>query len=82
MCNCVTTTTLKIQNTRALGWLSWLSVLTLAQVMIPWFVEFEPCLGLSTVSTEPISDPLSPSLSAPSLLVLSLSLSLSLSQNN
>ena len=33
--------------------------------------EFEPRVGLSAVSTEPASDPLSPSLSAPPLLSLS-----------
>ena len=35
--------------------------------------EFEPHIGLSAVSTEPPSDPLSLSLSATSLLMLSLS---------
>ena len=35
--------------------------------------EFEPHMGLSAVSTEPASDPLSPSLSAPASLFLSLS---------
>ena len=40
-------------------------------------LEFEPHIGLSAISTEPTSDPLSPSLSAPPLLALSLSLSLS-----
>ena len=34
--------------------------------------EFEPCIGLSALSKEPTSDPLSLSLSAPPLLVLSL----------
>ena len=37
--------------------------------------EFEPRVRLPAVSTEPTSDPLSPSLSAPPLLTLSLSLS-------
>ena len=37
--------------------------------------EFEPCIGLSAVSAEPTSDPLSPSLLAPPLLILSPSLS-------
>ena len=37
--------------------------------------EFEPPIRLSGVSTEPASDPLSPSLSAPPLLEHSLSLS-------
>ena len=37
--------------------------------------EFKPRIRLSTVSTDPASDPLSPSLSAPPLLPLSLSLS-------
>ena len=37
--------------------------------------EFKPRTGFSAVGTEPASDPMSPSLSAPPLLVLSLSLS-------
>ena len=36
--------------------------------------EFKPCIRLASVSIEPASDPLSPSLSAPVPLVLSLSL--------
>ena len=40
--------------------------------------EFNPCVGLCTDSAEPSWDSLSPSLSAPPLLVHSLSLSLSL----
>ena len=39
--------------------------------------EFEPHMGLSAVSAEPASDLLSPSLSAPTLLVCALSLPLS-----
>ena len=46
---------------------------TSAQVMISWFCEFEPHIRLSAVSTEPALDPLSPSLSAPTLPMLSLS---------
>ena len=41
---------------------------TLAQVMISQVCEFKPWVGLSAVSAEPILDPLSPSLSIPSLL--------------
>ena len=36
--------------------------------------EFEPCIKLTAVSTEPTPDPLSLSFSAPSPLLLSLSL--------
>ena len=66
---------------RAPGWLSQLSP-TLAQVMILWFLSSSPVLGsvLTAQSLEPASDSVSPSLSAPPLVVLSLSLSLSLSQ--
>ena len=42
--------------------------------------EFKPCVRLCADSSEPASDSLSPSLSAPPLLALFLSLSLSLSQ--
>ena len=38
--------------------------------------EIEPCVGLSANSVEPGRDSLSPSLSAPPLLILSLPLSL------
>ena len=44
--------------------------------------EFEPRIRLDAVSTEPASDPLSPSFSAPPPLVLSLSVSPSLSLKN
>ena len=37
---------------------------------------FKPCIGLSAVSTEPTSDPLSTSLAAPPLLILSLKINL------
>ena len=40
--------------------------------------EFEPRIGLAAVSTEPASDPLSPSLSLPLPLVCAHALSLSL----
>ena len=55
-----------------------------AQVMISWFVSSSPMSGsvLTAQSLEPASDSVSPSLSAPPLLVLSLSLSLSLSLTN
>ena len=48
---------------------------TLAQVMILWFVSSSPVSSsvLTAQSLEPASDSLSPSLSAPPLLVLSLS---------
>ena len=49
----------------------------LARVMISWFVESSPVSGSD--SAEPAWDFLSPSLSAPPLLILSPSLSLSLS---
>ena len=53
--------------------------LTLAQVTISSFVGSSPLWGsvLTTQSLEPASDSVSPSLSAPPLLVLSPSLSLS-----
>ena len=38
---------------------------TLAQVMISWFVEFEPHVPLCADSLEPALDSVSPSLSAP-----------------
>ena len=55
--------------------------LTSAQVMISQFVGSSPMLGsvLTVQTLEPASDSLSPSLSAPPLLVFCLSLSLSLS---
>ena len=58
--------------------------LTLIQVMILWFMSSSPALGsvLTAQSLEPASDSMSPSFSAPPLLVLSLSLSLSLSKLN
>ena len=60
------------------GWLSRLSVATSAQVMISWFVGSRPAWGsmLTAQSLEPPSDSVSPSLSAPPLLMLCLSLSL------
>ena len=42
--------------------------------------EFKPCIGLSAVSSEPASDPLSPSLSVPPLVILSLPLSLKINK--
>ena len=55
--------------------------LTSAQVMISQFVGLSPVLGSvpTAQSLEPASDSLSPSLSAPPLLMLARSLSLSLS---
>ena len=52
--------------------------LTSAQVTISWFVSSSPASGsvLMAQSLEPASDSVSPSLSAPPLLVLCLSLSL------
>ena len=49
---------------------------TLAQVMISRFMGSSPVLGsvLTAWSLEPASDPVSPSLSAPPLLVLCVSL--------
>ena len=51
--------------------------LTLAQVMISWFVSSSPALGsvLTVESLEPTLDSMSPSLSVPPLLTLCLSLS-------
>ena len=56
--------------------------LTSAQVMISRFVGLGPASGsvLTARSLEPVSDPVSPSLSAPLPLMLCLCLSLSLSQ--
>ena len=53
---------------------------TWAQVMISWFVSSSPAFGcvLTAQSLEPASDSVSPSLSAPPLLVCALFLSLSL----
>ena len=52
---------------------------TSAQVMISWFVSLSPASGsvLTAQSPEPVSDSVSPSLSAPPSLTLSLCLSLS-----
>ena len=52
--------------------------LTSPQVMILWFVSSSPVSGsvLTAQSLEPASDAVSPSLSAPPLLMLCLSLSL------
>ena len=44
-------------------------------------VEFKPHIGLAAISTEPASDPLSPALCAPPMLILFLFLSLSLKIN-
>ena len=54
--------------------------LTLAQVMISQFVGSSPTSGsvLTAQSLEPVSDSVSPSLSAPPPLTLCLSVSLSL----
>ena len=51
---------------------------TSAHVMIPWFMSSGPAWGsaLTAQSLQPASDPVSPSLSAPLLLMASLSLSL------
>ena len=51
--------------------------LTLAQVMISWFMSSSPVSGsvLTAQSLEPASDFVSPSLSAPPLLAHTLSLS-------
>ena len=58
------------------GWLSRLSIRLLisAQVIISWFVGFKPCVGLCAVSAQSLLRILSPSLSAPTPLMLSLSL--------
>ena len=60
------------------GWLSQLSVPTLALVMISRFVSSSPASGsvLTAQSLESASDSVSPSLSAPPPLTLCLSLSL------
>ena len=57
---------------------------TSAQVMIFWFVGSSSASGsvLTARSLDPTSDSVSPSLSAPPLLVLCLSLSLSLINKN
>ena len=57
---------------------------TSAQVMISRFVSSSPASGsvLTAQSLEPASDSVSPSLSAPPLLMLSLARSLSLSLKN
>ena len=60
------------------GWFSWLNIhLTSAQVMISQFVSSSPTSGsvLTPQSLESASDSMSPSLSAPPLLVLCLCLS-------
>ena len=67
---------LKVNKTRG-AWVAQLAGWpTTAQVMILWSVSSSPMLGsvLSAQSLEPISDSVSPSLSAPSILALSLSL--------
>ena len=63
-------------------WGAWVAQLvrrpTLAQVTISWFVGLSPALGsvLTAQSLEPASDSVSPSLSAPPMLMLCLSLSI------
>ena len=65
---------------RALDWGAWVAQSvecpTLAQVMISQFVSSSPTSGsvLTAQSLEPASDPVSPSLSAPSQLMLCLCL--------
>ena len=54
------------------GWLSWFGS-NFGSGHDVTTQEFEPRIGLSAVSTEPASGPLSPSLSAPPLLMFSLS---------
>ena len=53
--------------------------LTLAQIMISWFMSLSPVLGslLTAQNLEPASDSVFPSLTAPPLLTLCLSVSLS-----
>ena len=60
----------------------WVRRLTLAPVMISWFISLSPTPGsvLTAQSLEPASDSVSPSLFAPPQLTLCLSLSLSLSR--
>ena len=63
------------------SWVAWVAqsvkCLTSAQVMISWFVSSSPMLGsvLTARSLEPALYSVSPSLSAPPLLVLCLSIS-------
>ena len=40
----------------------WVEHPTLAQVMISWFMSFEPHIGLTALSADPALDPLSSSL--------------------
>ena len=63
-----------------LGGAQWVKHPASAQVMILQFVSSSPASGsvLTAQSLEPVSDSVSPSLSAPLLLFLALSLSLSL----
>ena len=70
----------KCNENGAPGWLSQLSVLTSAQVMISWSLSSSPLSDsvLTAQSLEPALDSVSPSLSVPSLLALCLSLFLSL----
>ena len=59
-----------------LAWMAqWVERLTSAQVMISWFAGWSPTSGsvLTARSLEPASDSVSPSLSAPPLLMLCLS---------
>ena len=66
------------------GWPQSVERLTSAQVVISQSVSSSPASGsvLTAQSLEPASDSVSPSLSAPPLLMLCLSLSLSLSKIN
>ena len=72
---------------KAKSWGAWVAQSverpTSAQVMIPRFVSLSPASGsvLTARSPEPASDSVSPSLSAPSLLMLCLSLSLKKKKN-
>ena len=65
-------------NNKGHAWGTWVAQSvkcpTLAQVMISRFLSLSPVLGSLAVGTEPALDPVSPSLSAPLLFVLSFSL--------
>ena len=73
------TSNIKLEDLR--DWGGWVAQLvkdpTLAQVMISWFMSLSPAWGsvLTAWSLEPVSNSVSPSLSAPHLLVFCLSLS-------
>ena len=75
---------LRLKRNHRDPWAQWVKRPASVQVMISQFVSSSPAWGsvLTARSLEPVSDSVSPSLSAPPLLALCLSVSLCLSLKN